>query len=50
MKTYFIIVDHVGNKEAWITTHPTRYRKDTKRYGVWGPYNLAAARFTLWGC
>ena len=49
MKAWYIIVDRFYHDKGSLTKTPARYRKNKKRYSVFGPYNLAAARFNLFG-
>jgi hypothetical protein len=49
MKAWYIIVDRHNHDKGSLTQRPARYRKNKKRYSVFGPYNLAAARFNLFG-
>jgi hypothetical protein len=47
--TWYLIIDRRNHDKGLMTQTPTRYRKNHKRYRVFGPYNLAAARFNLFG-
>lgn len=47
MRKYYIIVDRLLQSGGRLTQRPARYRKNRKRYAVFGPYNLASARFQI---
>lgn len=48
MNEWYLVIDHV-KKGRWLTQKPIRYQNNPTRYSVFGPMNLAAARFNLFG-